>query len=371
MREQIFDSDNRFKKDFIKLTKKIRETGEISLENCDFDYLPTLRCNLNCPWCYQQHTREKNLPSIKNEMNFEQFKNVFDKLDINGKIVKFIGGEPFVKKEIFDMMKYFKQKGAYNIIGTNGLLPFVNHPKEVVEKLRNYNIIEVTSSIDGLGDVHDKVRRRKGLFQRMSRFVQESTKYFKVLTETVIQEKNIGELDKILKTVKKWGVYKHRFQMPMFATSEEIEQIRRKFKDNEIDAELRLMGKRKYAFSLDELLNGLDSIKKTKISHATHPIFLHEDPKTSYNMNIREKYDLYCTYLFRIRIEPDGLVRPCPFIIRPFGDLKKQSLEEIWNSEEYKNYRKNLLENNLIPVCENCAHLRKYDGKMRYRDERR
>ena len=63
-----------------------------------------------------------------------------------------------------------------------------------------------------------------------------------------------------------------------------------------------------------------------------------------YYKSIRDKYNIYCTYLFRIRIEPDGMVRLCPFIEKFFGDLKEQNLEEIWNSEDYKAFRKKLLE---------------------------
>jgi len=352
-----FDSDTRFKKDFVGLTEKIRKTGEISVDDADWDYVPTLRCNLNCDLCYQRHTREQNKDSIRNEMSFEQFKSVFDKLDVEGKIVKFIGGEPFVKKELFDMMEYFKQRGAYNIVGTNGLA--LNDEK--IKKLREMNIVEVTSSIDGLEETHNKIRGHTQVFQRVTYFIKEMAKTHKVLVETVVQKDNLNELAQLIHLKRKWSIYKYRFQLPMFATKEKLEETRRLLDAPEIELELAFMDEWNYDFSYEELMKAYEVLEAQGIEFANHPPFFDHDPRHCYEKNIREHHNVYCTYLFRIRIEPDGMIRLCPFIIKFFGDLKKQSLEEIWNSEEYKAFRRKLVTGNLTPVCENCAHMRIYE----------
>ena len=44
-------------------------SGIIDFENVDFDYLPTLRCNLNCLHCRQKDVRfQKDFPEIRDEM---------------------------------------------------------------------------------------------------------------------------------------------------------------------------------------------------------------------------------------------------------------------------------------------------------------
>lgn len=349
-----FDSDSRFKKDFVALTEKIRATGEISLNDADFDYLPTLRCNMRCRLCYQKHTKETNRDSIKNEMTFEQFKALFDKIDVEGKIVKFIGGEPFVKKELFDMMEYFKKRNAYNVIGTNG---FVVGDEEI-KKMREMNMVEVTSSIDGLEETHNKVRGHPELFQRASHFIKEMAKTHKVLMETVIQKENLDELAKIIQYKNLWNIYKWRFALPMFATKEILEETRILLDEPELEFELAFFDKWDYGFSYEAFIKAFNELKTQGIEFATHPPYLGQYPKLSYEKKIRDHFNVYCTYLFRIRIEPDGMLRPCPFMIRFFGDLKKQSLEETWNSEDYKTFRKKLLASNLTPICEACGHIR-------------
>jgi len=352
----MINSDDRFKKDFVGLTEKVRKTGRISLKGADWDYLPTLRCNLNCSLCYQKHTKEEKKPSITDEMSFEEFKLVFDKLDIEGKIVKFIGGEPFVKKELFDMMEYFKQRGAYNIIGTNGLA--LNDEK--IGKLEAMNFIEITSSIDGCLETHNKIRGNPYIFQRASYFIQEMAKTHKTLVETVIQKDNLNELGKLIHLKEIWNVYKWRFQLPMFATQSKLNETRDLLKDPEIEFELAFMNNWNYSFSFEKLMQAYTNLEKQGIEFAMHPLFFQQDPRHCYEKNIRDYHQVYCTYLFRIRIEPDGMIRLCPFIVKFFGDLKKQSLEEIWNSEKYRQFRQKLLAGNLTPICENCAHMRIY-----------
>ena len=75
MGRRNFDSDTRFQKPFIELTDRIKETGEVPLEYTDFDYLPTLRCNLRCKHCRQIEVRDnKQWTEISGEMNMDQIK---------------------------------------------------------------------------------------------------------------------------------------------------------------------------------------------------------------------------------------------------------------------------------------------------------
>lgn len=61
--------------------------------------------------------------------------------------------------------------------------------------------------------------------------------------------------------------------------------------------------------------------------------------------------------MFLGRINAQGEVIFCPFIKKPFGNLLEQSFEEIWNNEEFKQFRKKLVKNNLAPVCSRCCRL--------------
>jgi hypothetical protein len=45
----------------------------------------------------------------------------------------------------------------------------------------------------------------------------------------------------------------------------------------------------------------------------------------------------------------------CPFIRIEVGDLRTQTLADVWNSERYVTLRRRLLEHRLFPVCRRCC----------------
>jgi len=353
-----FDSDSRFKKDFVELTNKIRDTGVVDLENVDFDYLPTLRCNLRCKHCRQVEVRRnKEWKEIRDEMSIGQIKDMWDRIDIKGIIVKINGGEPFVKKEIFKILDYFKSRGTYNIIATNGAF-FTKQSR--IEKLKTYGLVEITTSLDGVGETHDKVRGFKNLFNIMANFIKEMAKEHKVLIECCLQKDNIGQLAELLKLKKDLGVYKIRFQLPVFTTKKEIQESSKALGE-QLNYEAQIMEEPSYDFEYDDFMENYQIIKESGEVFDMHPKFLADDPEMPwlcFSRKVRSEYNLLCSYMFRAKIEPNGDLRFCPYIIKDFGNLKNDRFEDIWNSEDFKQFRKRILRNNLLPSCENCPHLR-------------
>lgn len=75
-------------------------------------------CNFKCIHCYNDgfYTRKK-------ELTEQQWKNVIDQLGYMGcNIVSVTGGEPFLYKNIFDILKYLNDRGFYFNLVTNGSL---------------------------------------------------------------------------------------------------------------------------------------------------------------------------------------------------------------------------------------------------------
>lgn len=355
-----FDSDVRFKKNFVALTDKIKKTGIVDLEDADFDYLPTLRCNLRCKHCRQVDVRpNKEWTEIKDELNMEEIRKAWDKIDVKGKVVKINGGEPFVKKEMWDIFDYFKKRGAYNIVATNASI-FAN--KKYIDKLRSYGLVEITCSFDGLEKAHDEIRGMPGLFKIMSNFVKEMAKDHKVLLECCIQKDNVNDLLGMLKLKEELGVYKIRFQLPVFTTKEEVEEAS-KVMGERLEYEAQISDSSNYDFTYEELMKNYKEMLKSEIEFDMHPKFFNLAPEDCVNRKIRSKFNVLCTYMFRMKIDPNGDIRFCPYIIKSFGNIKNDNLEEVWNSGEFKEFRKKIANNNLLPSCENCPHLRIYSKK--------
>jgi len=69
----------------------------------------TGRCNLRCIYCYNSkfNTEEK----IREEMNTEDIKRLIDEASKMGcNKFTFSGGEPFLRKDIFEIIEYCKGK---------------------------------------------------------------------------------------------------------------------------------------------------------------------------------------------------------------------------------------------------------------------
>ena len=80
------------------------------------------RCNFNCQFCFNK------ISFANHGRNIKQFKTGYIKKIIDGisqagiKIIRFTGGEPLLRKDIFQLMKYAKSKGLEVRLNTNGSL---------------------------------------------------------------------------------------------------------------------------------------------------------------------------------------------------------------------------------------------------------
>lgn len=87
----------------------------------------TYRCNLKCRHCYVvpavMNGHRASSIEHRNELNAKQVFNILDQLAGAGCLnVGFTGGEPFLRKDIFEILGYAKNKGLNVIVLSNGTL---------------------------------------------------------------------------------------------------------------------------------------------------------------------------------------------------------------------------------------------------------
>ena len=118
---------------------------------------PTMRCNLHCYGCYSaEYSTEEDLP-------FE----VMDRLvreckEMGIHLVIMTGGEPFLRKDLFDLFK--KHEDTTFQIYTNGTLI----DEKMVERFVELGNVVPAISLEGLKEETDG-RRGKGQFDRVSK----------------------------------------------------------------------------------------------------------------------------------------------------------------------------------------------------------
>ena len=118
----------------------------------------TRACNLKCVHCYA-HATEK---STEKELSTEQAKAVLDDLAQFGvPVVLFSGGEPLVRPDLPELADYAVNKGMRAVISTNGTLI----TKEKAAELKKIGLSYVGVSLDGMEEVNDHFRKKKGAFK--------------------------------------------------------------------------------------------------------------------------------------------------------------------------------------------------------------
>jgi 12,18-didecarboxysiroheme deacetylase len=118
----------------------------------------TRACNLKCVHCYA-HATEK---SMEKELSTKQAKVVLDDLAQFGvPVVLFSGGEPLVRPDLPELAYYAVNKGMRAVISTNGTLI----TKEKAAELKKIGLSYVGVSLDGMEEVNDHFRKKKGAFK--------------------------------------------------------------------------------------------------------------------------------------------------------------------------------------------------------------
>jgi radical SAM protein with 4Fe4S-binding SPASM domain len=86
------------------------------------------------------------------------------------------------------------------------------------------------------------------------------------------------------------------------------------------------------------------------------------DLKTYYtDHDCRFGFDRCVSIFSAVEINSNGDMSPCrdyhDFVI---GNVKENTITELWNSEPYKHFRKSITEQGLMPVCTRCCGLMGY-----------
>mgnify|MGYP001582635469 CR=1 FL=1 len=165
----------------------------------------TNKCNLRCEVC--NISRNPNLM----ELSINKVKLILDDLrQLGCYYVSFCGGEPFLHKDICEILSYAKQKIPFVHVVTNGSLL----TEEVIAKLAATGVDEISVSIDGLEETHDRIRGEHGAFTKTVATIKNLKSMapnVEIGVNTIISSMNLKDLYELVLLVEALGV-KHKFQ---------------------------------------------------------------------------------------------------------------------------------------------------------------
>lgn len=118
----------------------------------------TRACNLRCVHCYARADERIH----EKELSHEEGLALLDDLaEFGVPVVLFSGGEPLVRPDLVELARYAVSKGMRAVISTNGTLI----DEETAARLRDVGLSYVGVSLDGMEEVNDRFRGKKGAFR--------------------------------------------------------------------------------------------------------------------------------------------------------------------------------------------------------------
>jgi len=323
----------------IKKYFEIRSGKPIPLHHtCVFEI--STHCNLNCKMCYYKTLFKHN------ELNFQEIRFIIEnRLSGIIKNVYLIGAEPYLKPHLKGILNVFSDNGISVSIQTNGTL--IVNKKELLPMVKRVDL-----SIDGLEKTHDKIRG-KGSFKKVMEGLSLLVESKKLgVVSIIMMEENWDEIEDLIYFLKDKGVEYFDLSFEMWGGKNDIESTSNML--NIHPTQIIPQPTNNPYHNLNGIGKKIAKLKDIPNVHFS-PDFITYFPEIFLKGKIRERLKLTCSALYNLRIDPMGNVIPCPFIRITFGNLLKNDLAHIWNNPEFIKFRKNLLSNNLYPVCKRCC----------------
>lgn len=329
------------------MLKKILRLGRQRLWLAHRDYLrekhelkylfweATLNCNFYCKHCGGYAGKEVFTEVLSKKEIKNAFYDISKNFDAKKITIAITGGEPLLRKDIFEVMEYASSLGFKWGMVTNGFLI----TEEIIRKMERAGMQTIDISIDGIGNIHDAFRNKQGAYKKAINAVKLCAKanfLNSLRITTTIHTGNIDMLDEMYSTFSSMGISNWRLL--------NVEPIGRAIDNSEV-----LLTKKQFKKLLDFI--------KEKRSKSTIGItfgcshFLGDD----FEDEVRNNF-FYCGAGINIgSILCNGDIFVCPNVPKEEhfiqGNIKNDSFSEVWNSKFEIFRNKNRIKCNECITC--------------------
>ncbi|MGB5529313.1 MAG: radical SAM protein [Ignavibacteriaceae bacterium] len=281
---------------------------------------PTNHCNLQCPEC------PSGLGSLTRPLGLlktDDFKKLIDEISCTGFYIQlFFQGEPYINKNLPEMIRYAQTKNVYVSISTNG--HFVNEKN--VELVLDNSPDKLIFSVDGLDEESYQKYRVGGSFEQADAG----------LRSLINRKKERGSKKPFIE-----------FQFIVMKQNEhQMEDIRKYCREVGVD---------KLVFKTMQISSYENALKFLPTNEKYRRYILN-------NKSFKIKYEIknHCFALWRTSVITwDGRVVPCCFdkdALNEVGIVNGRSFDDVWTSKEYSAFRNKILSSRKsVPMCTNCT----------------
>lgn len=268
----------------------------------------THRCNARCLHCYSSSGPDK-LES--EEMTTEAAKNMISDLADAGVLVfAFSGGEPLIRKDIYQLIHHAASNGMVVNLASNGAL--IN--EKSADKLIEAGVRSVTISLDGPdAETHDHFRQHPGLFRLCIRAIR------------ILVKKGIRVV--VSFTPARWN----------YAKGREVVELAYSLGASAVNMSEYVpagRGTREMALPPDLLHEVLLEWIDMRREYEGKMQIIWHDCRAALLVppEERDKYSGCGAGKLTARIMTDGSLTACVFLANPAGNLNETPFREIWNN---------------------------------------
>ena len=268
----------------------------------------TKKCNLRCPHCYMEAGRP-----AERELTTDECLALIDEMKALGtEMLILTGGEPLLRKDIYDIARYASEQGLWVVMGTNGVLV----TDAVAEKMIECGVKGVGISIDSLDpEKHNQFRGGPDAWKYSVRALEVCRRHgLHVLVQTTVMDMNRDEIPQMIAFAKEKGAWS--FNLYFLVQTGRGQQM------NDLSPQ-------QTEAMLTELVDRQDDHRPMLVRAKCAPQFkqiAYAKGEGGLESGGCMAGTQYC------RITPSGDVTPCPYMTVIAGNVLEQPFRAIWKT---------------------------------------
>lgn len=271
----------------------------------------TNACNLYCKHCYRDSGAR-----AEEELNTAEGRALIDEIAAAGfKIMIFSGGEPLMRDDIHELVRYAAGRGLRPVLGSNGTLI----TPETARRLKEAGAMAVGISLDSTDPArHDDFRSSPGAWQGAvdgMRACLEAGLPFQV--HTTVLDWNSGEIEALTDLSVELGARGHHvfFMVPT---------------GRAVNIETETLRAREYEDLIRRIIK-----KQGQVDIELKPTCAPQFMRIARQLGVDMRFSRGClagtAYCI---INPRGDVQPCAYLDIPLGNVREIPFSRIWRDNE-------------------------------------
>jgi AdoMet-dependent heme synthase len=298
------------------------KTDRMDFRTYSISWNLTKRCNLNCDHCYLDADFRGGTRT--DELGTEECFRVIDQIaEVNPNAFLILtGGEPLLRPDIYEIVRYAADKKFMVVLGTNGTM--INHT--VAKKIKAAGAHGVGISIDSM----DAIKHNK--FRGVDQAWENSTKAFEILNEVgvdfliqmSVSEMNYTEIPDVVAYAESIGAIAFNLY---FLVCTGRGQGNTDISNAAYEDALKTLYKLQMDYKGRLMIN-------SKCAPQYKRVVYENDPESVYQRTYSGGCPAGTHYG---RISPEGDLTPCPFIAESVGNLKNSSFKDLWDNAPLMN----------------------------------